>query len=803
MIGIKNLVLLSIVALIMIPTASADYIFQNEWSVSADDIQSKPAFYDLDGDGLEEIIVSSNDLKLYVVHPNGTMYWSYTVGGMAFTSSPDVGDVDGDTDLEVVAGGGYGSNNLYVWHHDGTLKFKKDGTFFPGDTRSSPTLFNIDSDNMDEIIIGSADFDVYVLDESGANEAGWSKSTGAAVYSKPAVGNISSDGYPEIVVSSTDGKLHAWDRNGNIIAGWPVDIGGVWYGSPIIADINKDGSNEVLVGSNAGGLYVLKGDGTNLTGWPAATDQIWYSSPVVADLDGDNDLEVIIASDFFKVYAFHHDGSSVSGWPVDFSGRSASIAATPAVADVDNDGSSEVIINTKYDLLYLIDGDGTILDSISTTAWKGSPNAADIDGDGDIEVVIGSDVVQLFSISNPPPTASIISPTNGSVVHRYGGISLVGSANDDGSIASYDWTSNVNGTLGANASIDATLSVGWHNITFTVEDNNGASVNDSVQIRVNSVPYMTVVSPSDQAVFDHGVKISFNGTGIDLDGNGNISAYNWTSDINGELSSSTLFDTTGLSAGIHIITLNGIDDDGAVGSATVQVKVNAPPSSSGSSGGGSVPAGSEPVENVVVKEVKKEYVTNGESVSYEFEDGAIKGISFGAKTNAGYVYATVEVLKHTSSHVDDFIPGVVYKNINIWIGGSGYATEKNIENAEISFSVEKSWVSQYHIDESTIKLNRYHDGEWNELSTTMTGEDKNNLYFRSTTPGFSPFAITGDAKEKPSISITEPTESISDSGDAADSEDVLPKPDNGLSGFGYLAAVIGTALASLLLLRKR
>ena len=799
---VTKIFFISILLISMISVVSANYVFQSEWSVSAESIESKPAFYDLNGDGMDEIIVSSNDLKLYVLHSNSTLYWSHllTQSAIEYMSSPDVGDVDGDGDVEIVTGGGYKNRAVSVWHQDGTFKYLQ---ALPYNLQSSPTLFDIDSDGKKEIVIGCENNNTYVLNENGANEAGWPKTAGGNIYSKPAVGNITSDGSPEIVVSSTDGKVYAWDKDGNALAGWPVDIGGVWYGSPIIADINNDGSNEVLVGSNAGGLYALKGDGTALTGWPAATDQIWYSSPVVGDLDGDSVPEVVIASDFYKVYAFHHDGTPVSGWPVDFTSRGNSIASTPALVDADHDGQMEVIINSKYDLLYLIDGNGDVLDSISTTAWKGSPNAADIDNDGDIEVVIGSDVIQLFNIINPPPTASIDSPSNSSVVHNYGNISFVGSGTDDGSIVSYNWVSDVNGTIGSSASMDAPLSVGWHNITLTVEDNNGATTNDSIRMRVNSVPFMSIESPSDQTVVDYGVKILFNGTGTDVDGT--ISEYNWTSDIDGELSNSTSFNTTGLSAGIHSISLNGIDNDGAVGSASIQVKVNAPPSpsDSDSSSGGVPTGGGEPVENVVSKDVEREYVVNGENIKYEFKESAINGIAFDAKTNAGYVSVTIEVLKHTSTFVNDFTSGVVYKNLNIWVGGSGYATESNIENAEISFSVGKSWVSQYHIDEDTIRLNRYNDGKWNKLSTMIVSEDNENFHFTATTPGFSPFAITGDAKSKAMFDVADTTESIEDDVvDETESEDALPQPDARLYGFGYLVSFVGIAAASLLLLRK-
>ena len=159
----------------------------------------------------------------------------------------------------------------------------------------------------------------------------------------------------------------------------------------------------------------------------------------------------------------------------------------------------------------------------------------------------------------------------------------------------------------------------------------------------------------------------------------------------------------------------------------------------------------------------------------------------------------IEVLKHTSSFVDDFVSGVVYKNINIWVGSSGYATEDNIDNAEISFTVDKSWISQYYIDKNTIKLNRYNNGNWNELPTTMTGEDKDYLFFKSKTPGFSPFAITGDVSEEQIETLIQPSGAVDveveDDGSKVDSEK--------LPGFLYQVSIFGLMLASLLLLRKQ
>ncbi len=47
------------------------------------------------------------------------------------------------------------------------------------------------------------------------------------------------------------------------------------------------------------------------------------------------------------------------------------------------------------------------------------------------------------------------------------------------------------------------------------------------------------------------------------------------------------------------------------------------------------------------------------------------------------------------------------------------------------------------VDNSSITLNRYDDGEWEQLPVTVLKEDNEFTYFTAETAGFSFFAITG------------------------------------------------------------
>ena len=66
----------------------------------------------------------------------------------------------------------------------------------------------------------------------------------------------------------------------------------------------------------------------------------------------------------------------------------------------------------------------------------------------------------------------------------------------------------------------------------------------------------------------------------------------------------------------------------------------------------------------------------------------------------------------------------------------------------ISFRVNKTWISENSIDANTVKLYRW-NGSWQALPTSRTGEDENFFYFSAVSPGFSVFAISGERMVEP------------------------------------------------------
>ncbi len=84
------------------------------------------------------------------------------------------------------------------------------------------------------------------------------------------------------------------------------------------------------------------------------------------------------------------------------------------------------------------------------------------------------------------------------------------------------------------------------------------------------------------------------------------------------------------------------------------------------------------------------------------------------------------------SDVDTDVEGSVYRFLNISLSDA--------VNATVSFRIPKQWLEENGLDETEPRL--YHGGDaWEGLTTWMTGEDSDYIYYNATVDRFSPFII--------------------------------------------------------------
>jgi outer membrane protein assembly factor BamB len=250
-----------------------------------------------------------------------------------------------------------------------------------------------------EVIFGSNDHRVYVLNgEDGTLE--WRYETQSDVRASPAIGDLNGDDTLEIVIGSRDGILYVL-QNGDTL--WTFTTGGLIYSSATLGDLNGDNSLDIVVGSQDAYVYALSGDGNLL--WSYRTDgYIDHQSAALADIDGDDKLEVIIGSFGGEcLYVIEGENGAEKwklpmGWPV---------PGSPAIADIDGDDALEIVMSIHDGYCYAWEADGTEL-------WRwgyipvGDQDAplalGDVDGDTLIEIV-GSDLVYstIFVLDFPVP----------------------------------------------------------------------------------------------------------------------------------------------------------------------------------------------------------------------------------------------------------------------------------------------------------------------------------------------------------------------------------------------------------------
>jgi len=345
-------------------------------------IGTAPIPFDLEGDGVLEIIFGSQDGILYCVDKDGIELWSYFVGDV-ISSTPAVADLNKDGFLDIV----FGSHDNYIYCitpvlEEGFAIVYTNWIYATGgEVSTSPTIIDIDKDDELEVLIGSGDSSLYCLGSNGTLE--WSYETTGIFYFESALGiaDINSNGQLE-VLAGTD-ALYCINSSGGLV--WKADqVSQVSYSSPTISDLNNDGKLEIIIGSLNNSIYCLNSTGHTI--WRYLTADSIYSSPAIYDIFGDSNKEIIIGSNDGMVHCLFHNGTL--NW--EFS-SGESIWSSPSIADLDNDGTFEILIGSNNYDFYCLQNNGSMLWKYTLLAAARTPSCViDLDNDNVSEIIFGS-----------------------------------------------------------------------------------------------------------------------------------------------------------------------------------------------------------------------------------------------------------------------------------------------------------------------------------------------------------------------------------------------------------------------------
>lgn len=227
---------------------------------------------------------------------------------------------------------------------------------------------------------------------------------------------------------------------------------------------------------------------------------------------------------------------------------------------------SDVTTNSQVVDILLNSADPQGVDAVRLDSWT-------IHGGLNIHNALSYGATNLAPVARAGAD-QILTDVNGDGVEQ---VSLDGSASSDadGTIVSYEWREG-SAVLGVTASTSVFLSVGQHTLTLHVTDDHGAVATDDVIVTVNAANRPPVANAGPDQTLTDG-----NGDGSELvtlngsassDSDGTIVSYEWREGNTFVAAGATA--AVSLGVGTHTLTLQVIDDDGAVATDSVVVTIN-------------------------------------------------------------------------------------------------------------------------------------------------------------------------------------------------------------------------------------
>lgn len=312
---------------------------------------------DLDGDGFDDLVTIGGDGYGVLLSDGAGGFATSVVGGHP-AGLVELGDVDGDGDLDIVETDGGPESGFYVRLGVG------DGTF--GEAT---------------VIAASHEHEVVDL----------------------RLGDVDGDGQLDLVVADTRGiKVRPGDGAGGF--GEPVlyPLFAVGFAALELVDVDADADLDLVGAGNRSGtphVTVVLNDGDGFVSHVEYPIDVIYDhleDVVAVDVDSDGDLDLVVSDWSTPTYTVMLGDGAGAFAPQAPTTHPAELALRRlAVADIDADGHPDLVASTGGTTGYVLFGDGAggfpVLHKVATGggALSRSAVAADFDADGKPDVAFG------------------------------------------------------------------------------------------------------------------------------------------------------------------------------------------------------------------------------------------------------------------------------------------------------------------------------------------------------------------------------------------------------------------------------
>lgn len=186
-------------------------------------------------------------------------------------------------------------------------------------------------------------------------------------------------------------------------------------------------------------------------------------------------------------------------------------------------------------------------------------------------------------------------------------------------------------------------------------------------------------------------------------------------------------------------------------------------------------------------------------VSVELSQTEVTGVEVESDVDIEKISVSVQKLDSKPDSIQQSAPGKVHSYLNIEVSD---LDSENIAGASITFRVEKTWLEENGIGTDNVVLSHYTGNDWEQLETSVSGEEGDYVYYVAKTPGFSTFAIgSRTISETANLEAEDGTDQeLSGETDVTDAEDNSENEDGqSIPGFEILYSVLGISVVTALL----